>query len=128
MFLGDSGPRLGELDEEFVYERRVGESFVLGNSTWRITAIEAHRVVVSKAEGQSAVMPFWKGESTARSPELGAAVGRSRARSPRVSTIRNCCRGLSANAGSGAGGQTATTVCTGGSSGWRAPSPMIIRY
>ena len=75
VFLGDSGPRLGELDEEFVYERRVGESFVLGNSTWRITAIEAHRVVVSKAEGQSAVMPFWKGESTARSPELGAAVG-----------------------------------------------------
>jgi ATP-dependent Lhr-like helicase len=75
VFLGDDGPRLGELDEEFVFEQRVGESFVLGNSTWRIAAIEAHRVVVAKAEGQSAVMPFWKGESTARSPELGEAVG-----------------------------------------------------
>jgi ATP-dependent helicase Lhr and Lhr-like helicase len=75
VYLGEGGPRLGELDEEFVYERRVGESFVLGNSTWRLTAIEPHRVVVAKAEGHSAVMPFWRGESSARSPELGAAVG-----------------------------------------------------
>ena len=75
VYLGEGGPRLGELDEEFVYERRVGESFVLGNSTWRITAIEPHRVVVAKAEGHSAVMPFWRGESSARSPELGEAVG-----------------------------------------------------
>ena len=70
-----AGPRLGELDEEFVYERRVGETFVLGNSTWRIAAIEPHRVVVAKAEGQTAVMPFWRGESSSRSPELGEAVG-----------------------------------------------------
>src|SRR5208282_2060322 len=73
--LGAEGPRLGELDEEFVYERRVGEAFALGNSTWRIEAIEPHRVVVGKAEGQTAVMPFWRGENAARSAELGEAVG-----------------------------------------------------
>jgi len=76
VYLGDGGPRLGELDEEFVYERRVGETFVLGNSTWRIEAVEPHRVLVGKAEGEPAVMPFWRGESTSRSAELGEAVGR----------------------------------------------------
>ncbi len=76
VYLGDGGPRLGELDEEFVYERRVGETFILGNSTWRIEAVEPHRVLVGKAEGETAVMPFWRGESTSRSPELGEAVGR----------------------------------------------------
>ncbi len=75
VYLGEGGPRLGELDEEFVYERRVGETFVLGNSAWRIAVIDPHRVIVAKAEGQSAVMPFWRGESSARSPELGEAVG-----------------------------------------------------
>jgi ATP-dependent Lhr-like helicase len=75
VLLGEGGPRLGELDEEFVYERRVGETFVLGNSTWRIEEIEPHRVLVSKAEGQTAIMPFWHGENAARSPELGARVG-----------------------------------------------------
>ena len=47
VYLGEAGPRLGELDEEFVLERRVGETFVLGTATWRIEAIEPHRVVVS---------------------------------------------------------------------------------
>jgi ATP-dependent Lhr-like helicase len=75
VYLGDEGPRLGELDEEFVLERRVGETFALGNNTWRIDAIEVHRVLVSPAEGQSAVMPFWRGEGAPRSAELGAAVG-----------------------------------------------------
>ena len=75
VFLGEEGPRLGELDEEFVFERRVGETFALGNNTWRIEAIEAHKVVVSPAEGNTAVMPFWRGEATPRSPELGEAVG-----------------------------------------------------
>jgi ATP-dependent Lhr-like helicase len=75
VYLGAEGPRLGELDEEFVYERRVGEAFSLGNSTWRIEAIDPHRVVVGKAEGQTAVMPFWRGENAARSAELGEKVG-----------------------------------------------------
>ncbi len=75
VFLGTDGPRLGELDEEFVFERRVGEAFALGNNTWRIEAIEAHRVVVRPAEGNPAVMPFWRGENAPRCAELGAAVG-----------------------------------------------------
>ena len=75
LYLGEDGPRLGELDEEFVLERRVGETFVLGTSTWRIEAIEAHKVVVSKAEGQAAMMPFWRGESMPRTAELGEKVG-----------------------------------------------------
>src|SRR5579883_1007164 len=75
VYLGDGGPRLGELDEEFVYERRVGETFILGNSAWRIDAIEPHRLLVGKAEGHPGVMPFWRGEAATRSPELGEAVG-----------------------------------------------------
>lgn len=75
VYLGNEGPRLGELDEEFVLERRVGETFVLGTATWRIEAIEAHRVVVARASGQAAMMPFWRGEDSARTPELGEAVG-----------------------------------------------------
>lgn len=75
VYLGDEGPRLGELDEEFVLERRVGETFVLGTATWRIDAIEPHRVVVGRAEGRSSLMPFWRGERAPRSAELGAAVG-----------------------------------------------------
>ena len=75
VYLGDGGPRLGELDEEFVLERRVGETFVLGTATWRIDSIDPHRVVVSRAEGHSAVMPFWRGEIAPRTAELGEAVG-----------------------------------------------------
>ena len=53
----------------------MGETFVLGNSAWRIEAIEPHRVVVGKAEGHPGVMPFWHGEAAPRSAELGEAVG-----------------------------------------------------
>ena len=75
LYLGEGGPRLGELDEEFVLERRVGETFVLGSSTWRITAIEPQKVVVAPAEGRSALMPFWRGEAAGRTAELGSYVG-----------------------------------------------------
>jgi ATP-dependent Lhr-like helicase len=75
VYLGDGGPRLGELDEEFVFERRVGETFTLGNASWRIETIDPHRVVASRAPGQTAVMPFWRGENAARSSELGEAIG-----------------------------------------------------
>lgn len=75
LILGEDGPRLGQLDEEFVLERRVGETFVFGTSTWRIEAIEPLRVVVSRAEGQSALMPFWRGEDAPRTAELGEALG-----------------------------------------------------
>ena len=100
VYLGEGGPRLGELDEEFVYERRVGETFVLGNSTWRIAAIEPHRVVVATAEGQTAVMPFWRGESARARPSWARPWARSAAKWPSGSTTRSCCRGSSASAGS----------------------------
>ncbi len=76
LYLGDDGPRLGELDEEFVLERRLGETFRLGTSTWRIERIDAQKVIVSRAEGASALHPFWRGEGAGRTAELGEAVGR----------------------------------------------------
>lgn len=74
--LGAGGPRLGELDEEFIHERRVGETFVLGTSTWKIVAIEPQRVLVEKGTGGPAQVPFWHGETSGRSRELGEEVGR----------------------------------------------------
>ncbi len=67
--------RLGELDEEFVHESRIGDVFQLGSSTWRIAAIEHDRVVVSPAPGTPARMPFWHGEYMARSLMLSQRVG-----------------------------------------------------
>jgi ATP-dependent Lhr-like helicase len=68
--------RIGELDEEFIYERRTGDVFLLGTNAWRLDRIEADRVFVSPAEGAPALVPFWKGESVGRSTDLGLAVGR----------------------------------------------------
>jgi ATP-dependent Lhr-like helicase len=70
--------RLGELDEEFVHESRVGDVFQLGSTTWRIAAIEHDRVVVHPAPGMPARMPFWHGEYMARSLELSNRVGELR--------------------------------------------------
>jgi ATP-dependent helicase Lhr and Lhr-like helicase len=70
-----SGLRIGELDEEFVYERRIGDTFLLGTSAWRIDRIDADRVIVSPAEGTPAIVPFWRGEGVGRSPHLGRALG-----------------------------------------------------
>jgi len=67
--------RLGELDEEFVHESRIGDVFQLGSSTWRIGAIEHDRVVVTPAPGTPARMPFWHGEYMARSLMLSHRVG-----------------------------------------------------
>ena len=67
--------RLGELDEEFVHESRVGDVFQLGSSTWRIASIEHDRVIVTPAPGAPARMPFWHGEYAARSIELSRRVG-----------------------------------------------------
>ncbi len=66
---------LGELDEEFVHESRMGDVFQLGSSTWRIAAIEHDRVVVTPAPGTPARMPFWHGEYMARSLMLSHRVG-----------------------------------------------------
>jgi ATP-dependent helicase Lhr and Lhr-like helicase len=73
--LGEGGPKLGELDEEFIHESRVGDVFQLGTGTWRIENIGPNRVTVSPAPGEPPRLPFWKGEGPGRSPELGEAVG-----------------------------------------------------
>ncbi len=67
--------RVGELDEEMVYESRVGDLFTLGTSTWRIEDITHDQVLVTPAPGQPGKLPFWKGDSLGRPIELGAAVG-----------------------------------------------------
>ncbi|MCD9624799.1 Lhr family helicase [Rhabdothermincola salaria] len=74
VFLPD-GTRVGELDEEMVYESRPGETFLLGASTWRIEDITHERVVVSPAPGQPGKMPFWHGDGPGRPLELGRALG-----------------------------------------------------
>ncbi len=67
--------RLGELDEEFVHESRVGDVFQLGSSTWRIATIEHDRVIVHPAPGAPARMPFWHGEYGARAVGMARRVG-----------------------------------------------------
>jgi ATP-dependent Lhr-like helicase len=73
---GVKATRVGELDEEMVYESRVGENFVLGATTWRIEEISRDRVVVTPAPGQPGKMPFWHGDQPGRPYELGQALGR----------------------------------------------------
>jgi ATP-dependent Lhr-like helicase len=75
-YIAGTTNRIGELDEEFIYERRVGDVFMLGTTAWRIDSIESDRVYVSRAEGVPAMMPFWRGEKVARSTDLGDAMGR----------------------------------------------------
>src|SRR5262249_11141542 len=70
------GIRLGELDEEFIYERRIGDTFLLGTNAWRLEQIEADRVKVTPVQGAPAMVPFWRGEQTGRTWELGLAQGR----------------------------------------------------
>ncbi|WP_422653719.1 Lhr family helicase [Iamia sp.] len=86
VFLPD-GKRVGELDEEMVYESRVGETFLLGASTWRIEDITPERVVVTPAPGLPGKMPFWHGDGPGRPLELGRAVGET------VRTLRDMPRG-----------------------------------
>ncbi|MEU6644159.1 ATP-dependent helicase [Saccharomonospora sp. NPDC046836] len=69
------GSRVGELDEEMVYESRVGDTILLGTSSWRITDITHDRVIVLPAPGEPARMPFWKGDAPGRPLELGRALG-----------------------------------------------------
>ena len=69
------GTKVGELDEEMVFESRVGETFLLGASTWRIEDITPDRVVVTPAPGVPGKMPFWHGDKIGRPFELGKAIG-----------------------------------------------------
>ncbi|HEX2782424.1 MAG TPA: helicase-related protein, partial [Ilumatobacteraceae bacterium] len=87
VFLPD-GTRVGELDEEMVYESRPGETFLLGASTWRIEEITFERVTVTPAPGEPGKMPFWHGDRPGRPLELGRALG----------AFQREMRGLGANA------------------------------
>jgi len=69
------GRRVGELDEEMVYEARPGQTFLLGATTWRIEDITRDRVIVTPAPGAPGAVPFWKGDGVGRPAELGRAIG-----------------------------------------------------
>jgi ATP-dependent Lhr-like helicase len=69
------GRRVGELDEEMVYEARPGQTFLLGASTWRIEEITRDRVIVTPAPGAPGAVPFWRGDGVGRPKELGEAIG-----------------------------------------------------
>ncbi|MGZ4503507.1 MAG: ATP-dependent helicase [Nocardioidaceae bacterium] len=73
--VGEKASRVGELDEEMVYESRVGDVFALGATSWRIEDITHDRVLVSPAPGQPGRLPFWKGDQLGRPAELGKAIG-----------------------------------------------------
>jgi len=69
------GRRVGELDEEMVYEARPGQTFLLGASSWRIEEIGRDRVIVTPAPGVPGAVPFWRGDSAGRPRQLGEAIG-----------------------------------------------------
>ncbi len=73
--VGEKGSRVGELDEEMVYESRVGDVFLLGSSSWRIEDISHDKVLVTPAPGQPGRMPYWHGDRPGRPLELGRALG-----------------------------------------------------
>ena len=75
VFLGQGGPRVGELDEEMVYESRKGDTFMLGATTWRVEQITRDQVLVSPAPGEAGRMPFWRGDGPGRPVSLGRAMG-----------------------------------------------------
>ncbi len=72
---GEAGRRVGELDEEMVFESKPGEVFLLGASAWRIEEISFDRVLVSPAPGEPFKMPFWRGDKPGRPAPLGRAIG-----------------------------------------------------
>ncbi|MGR8922023.1 MAG: helicase-related protein, partial [Gammaproteobacteria bacterium] len=73
--LGPEGGRLGELDEEMVFETRPGENILLGATSWRVEEITRDRVIVSPAPGEPGKLPFWRGDGPGRPIELGRALG-----------------------------------------------------
>ena len=104
------GSRVGELDEEMVYESRVGDTFLLGTSSWRVEDITHDRVIVIPAPGVPARMPFWKGESIGRPLELGRAIGAFRPGDGRAGRRRRAAPG--------------PTI--GGLDGWAVGQPAVV--
>lgn len=96
----DAAKRVGELDEEMVYESRVGETIILGATTWQIEDITHDRVLVTPAFGRPGRLPFWRGDQPGRPLELGRATGAFRREAladPNI-TARLTAAGLDANA------------------------------
>lgn len=77
-YLGDGKTKLGELDEEFVYETRVGDTLILGSQVWRVIEVTDDKVLVADAPGATPRMPFWRGDFPWRPYELGKRVGEFR--------------------------------------------------
>ena len=75
---GGAPRRVGELDEEMVYESRVGDVFTLGATSWRIEDITRDQVLVTPAPGHTGRLPFWNGDGAGRPYELGKALGEYR--------------------------------------------------
>ncbi len=75
MVLEDGKTRLGELDEEFVFERRIGDTFVLGTGQWRLLQVTHDRVIVAPCDESEAMMPFWKGEGLGHDWDFGIHYG-----------------------------------------------------
>ena len=100
--VGEKASRVGELDEEMVYESRVGDIFALGATSWRIEDITHDRVLVTPAPGIPGRLPFWKGDTLGRPAELGEAVGAFTRELAAVATDKAIARvrerGLDANA------------------------------
>lgn len=78
VYLSDNKTRIGELDEEFVLETRVGDTFLLGSQVWRALEIKEDRVIVGDAAGSVPRMPFWRGDAPWRPFELGERIGKFR--------------------------------------------------
>ncbi|MDH4070192.1 MAG: DEAD/DEAH box helicase, partial [Ignavibacteria bacterium] len=78
VYLEDGKTKVGEIDEEFVFESRSGDTFILGSDTWRISSIDPSRLTVTPAPGEPARMPFWRGERIGRTFELSVKVGEFR--------------------------------------------------
>jgi ATP-dependent Lhr-like helicase len=76
--LADGKTKIGELDEEFVYETRPGDVFALGSHTWRVTEVTPDKVLVREAPGATPRMPFWRGDAMWRDYDLGVEIGRFR--------------------------------------------------
>ncbi|MFN8488589.1 MAG: DEAD/DEAH box helicase [Caldilineaceae bacterium] len=89
-YLADGKTKLGELDEEFVYETRVGDTFTLGSQVWRVIEVTDDKVLVADAAGATPRMPFWRGDFPWRPYELGLRVGAfRRAVAERLEQLRN---------------------------------------
>jgi ATP-dependent Lhr-like helicase len=88
-YLSDGKTKLGELDEEFIFETRIGDTFMLGSQVWRVIDLTDDRVMVAEAPGATPRMPFWRGDVPWRPYELGVRVGAFRRRvSERLEQVR----------------------------------------